>query len=235
MSDATRTIREHSALESAVQSLATSAAGNVPGVDFVSITVHETDDSLHTAAATDPLAERADALQYELLEGPCYTVLTGERFVLANDLTAAAQFPRYASRAVELGVQGHAAIRIVEGNRRVGLNLYARSAGSFDRSTVQFAELFAGQAAALLGYAEQVEQLEVALHARGDIGAAMGILMERHGIDRHQAFAFLARSSQERNVKLRVLAEGVLDGTFHGTRRLEPEPGRTERRLRTVS
>jgi hypothetical protein len=46
---------------------------------------------------------------------------------------------------------------------------------AFDRSTFELAELFATQAAALLEYAEQVEQLSEALHTRTDIGTAVGI------------------------------------------------------------
>ena len=90
----------------------------------------------------------------------------------------------------------------------------------------QLAEFFAGQAAALLGYAEQVEQLSVALHTRGDIGAALGLLMERYSVDRHQAFAFLARNSQDQNVKVRA-ASRVLIGTFQRT----PIQGRKSPRL----
>jgi hypothetical protein len=82
---------------------------------------------------------------------------------------------------------------------------------------VQFAELFATQAGAVLGYAEQVEHLSEALHTRTDIGTAVGILMERYGIDRRQAFAFLTRNSQNRNIKVRVLAQNVIDGTFTST------------------
>ena len=164
--------------DAALSSLASSAADNIPGVDFVSITVHDADQTLYTAAATDPLAERADALQYELREGPCYSAVTDERFVLVNDMPAAAEFPRFAPRAVDLGVGAHAAIQLVDGRRRAGLNLYARTAGSFDRATVQFAELFAAQAGAILGYAEQVEQLSNAVQTRTDIGTAVGILME---------------------------------------------------------
>jgi GAF domain-containing protein len=206
--------RELSARDAVLTSLAVSAAGNIPGVDCVSITVHESDHTLYTAAATEPLAERADALQYELREGPCYAAVTDERFVLVNDLAAAAEFPRYAPRAVDLGVGAHAAIQLVDGKRRAGLNLYARNAGSFDRATVQFAELFATQAGAILGYAEQVEQLSTAVQTRTDIGTAVGILMERYGVNRHQAFAFLTRNSQDRNIKVRVLARHVIDGTF---------------------
>src|SRR4051794_5131433 len=52
MSAETLSSHEHSAREAALGSLATSAAGNIPGVDFVSITVHEDDHTLYTAAAT---------------------------------------------------------------------------------------------------------------------------------------------------------------------------------------
>lgn len=218
MSVHTLSPHEQSEREAALKSLAASAASNIPGVDFVSITVHEPDHTLYTAAATDPLAEQADALQYELCEGPCYEAANDERFVLANDLTAATKFARYAPRAVALGVAGQAAIQLVDGKQRAGLNLYARMPGIFDPSTVQFAELFATHAGAILGYVEQVEQLSKALHTRTDIGTAVGIVMERYGINRHQAFAFLARDSQDRNVKVRVLAQQVIDGT------LEPVP-----------
>ena len=36
-------------------------------------------------------------------------------------------------------------------------------------------------------------------------------------MDRHQAFAFLARNSQHRNIKVRVLAQQVIDETFQST------------------
>ena len=211
--------------EAAAPALVASAAGNIPGVDFVSITVHEADHTLYTAAATDPIAEHADSIQYELREGPCYAAVNGERFVLVDNLSAAVQFPRYAPKAVGLGLGAHAAVQLLDGKRRVGLNLYSRTAGRFNRSTVQFAELFATHAAALLGYAEQVEQLSEALHTRTDIGTAVGILMERYSMDRQQAFAFLSRTSQNRNIKVRVLAQRVIDDTFQSTPPKDIESG----------
>jgi hypothetical protein len=208
---------ERSPTGDALQHLAVSAAGNIPGADFVSITVHRQDDSMVTLAATNPLAEQADALQYELREGPCYAAVTDERFVLANDLADAAQFPRYGPQAVALGLGAQAAVQIFHEKERAGLNLYAFRAGAFDRSTVQLADLFANHGGALLGYAEQVEQLSEALHSRTDIGTAVGIVMERYGIDRHKAFAFLARMSNNRNIKLRVLAQEVISGAFQSS------------------
>ena len=170
-----------------------------------------------TVASSDPLAEQADSLQYELGEGPCYAAVTDERFVMVNDLAASVDFPRYGPRAVALGVGAQAAVQLLHEGERAGLNLYARKAGAFDRSTVQLAELFANHGGALLGYAEQVEQLSEALHTRTDIGVAVGILMERYDIDRHQSFAFLARNSQNRNIKVRELAQQVIEGVFEST------------------
>jgi hypothetical protein len=190
--------------ESALESLAASAAANIPGADFVSIPARRQDGPLRTVVSTDPLAEQTDMLQYELREGPCYAAVTKERFVLVNDLADSMTFPDYGPKAVALGIGAQAGIQLLHQKETAGLKLYARTAGAFDRSTVQLAELFATQAGALLGYADQVEQLSVALHTRTDIGTAVGIFMERYHLDRHKAFAFLARCSQNRNIKVRI-------------------------------
>jgi ANTAR domain-containing protein/GAF domain-containing protein len=205
------------AREAALATLAKSACSNIPGVDFVSITVRRQGEPLRTIAATDPLAEQADTLQYELREGPCYAAVVDDRFVLVKDVAAAGEFPRYGPRAGDLGIGAQAAIQLVHNGETAGLNLYSRTSGAFDRFTAHIAELFATHAGALLGYAEQVEQLSEALHTRTDIGTAVGILMERYGIDRHQAFAFLVRISSTRNIKVRVLAQDVIAGTFEST------------------
>jgi hypothetical protein len=203
--------------ETALESLAASAVKNIPGADFVSISVRTQNRRLLTVASTDPLAEQADMLQYELREGPCYAAVTRERFVLVNDLAASTEFPEYGPKAVALGIGAQAGIQLLHDKETAGLNLYARCAEAFDRSTVQLAELFATQAGALLGYADQVEQLSEALHTRTDIGTAVGILMERYRIDRHQAFAFLSHCSQNRNIKVRALARQLINGTFRSS------------------
>ena len=207
---------QRSPREAALELLAVSAASNIPGVDLVSITVNRP-GQLSTVASTDLLAEKADSLQYELREGPCYAAVTHERFVLVNDLAASVDFPRYGPKAAELGLGAQAAIQLLHNGERAGLNLYAHKAGAFDHSIVYVAELFANQGGALLGYAEQVEQLSEALHTRTDIGTAVGILMERYRIDRQRAFAFLSRNSQDRNTKVRTMAQQVIDGTFDST------------------
>jgi hypothetical protein len=207
---------EDQSRSAALHGLAVSAVDNIPGTEFASITVLD-DQGIRTVAATDPRAEQVDALQYELREGPCYAAVTEERLVLINDMAASTAFPRYGARATQLGVQSQAAIQLVNSRERAGLNLYAGQVGAFDRSTVQLAELFATHAASLLDYATQVEQLSEALHTRSDIGTAIGVVMERYGIDRDQAFAFLVRNSNNRNIKIRVLAQEIIRGTPEGS------------------
>jgi ANTAR domain/GAF domain len=200
--------------QAALDLLVSSAAVNIPGVDFASITVRHKDQSLDTVAFTDELANKADRIQYDLREGPCYSAVTDERFVLVNDLANEGPYLRYGPRAARIGIGAQAAIQLVNNHERAGLNLYAHRPAAFDRSTIQLAEMFSTHASALLGYARQVETLGGAIHSRQDIGTAIGILMERYQIDRDRAFAFLTRVSSHRNTKLRIIAGEVIDGTF---------------------
>ncbi|MBC9824155.1 ANTAR domain-containing protein [Terrabacter sp. MAHUQ-38] len=72
---------------------------------------------------------------------------------------------------------------------------------------VELATAFAAHAAATIATARKVEQLELAMVTRQEIGQAVGILMERHGLTAESAFTYLRRLSQNGNVKLRDLAE----------------------------
>jgi hypothetical protein len=187
-------------------------------VDFASISVRRKDQTLETVATTDPLAMKLDTLQYELGEGPCYAAVTDERFVVVNDLAAhESPYPRFGPRAVEHGIRAQTAIQLADNGERAGLNLYARKPQAFGHATMQMAELFSNQAGVLLGYARQVGSLGEALQSRQDIGTAVGITMQRYEIDRDQAFGFLVRISNDRNIKLRDIAHQIIDGTFDPT------------------
>lgn len=199
--------------DEALKALVVAAVENIPGVNSASISVIQGDEPPRTIASTDSTARRADELQYELHEGPCYAAITTERFALIDDIASSPDFPRYASGVLELGLEfeSQIAIQLLDGKNRAGLNLYAGRTGTFSDATVHVGELYATQVASLLGYAEQVEQLHEALHTRTDIGIAVGILMERYDIHRHQAFSYLLRTSQTQNVKVRVLARQILN------------------------
>jgi len=64
-----------------------------------------------------------------------------------------------------------------------------------------------------------VTQLRDALRTRSTIGQAQGMLMHRYGYQPDQAFDALRKASQNRNVKLRQIAQDLV--AAHGEQRLE--------------
>lgn len=211
----------------ALHQLVEVAAANLIGADFASISIRHNDGTLQTMAATHPLAHELDEVQYRLSEGPCLAAVAEARFVLINDMTDASEFPRYAPQAAARGVGSQLAMQLVQDGEHAGLNVYALRRDAFDHTTVMMAELFAAQAAMILGYAKQVEGLGYAVHSRQDIGTAVGMVMERYGLDQSRAFGYLVRLSQTRNVKLRLIARELISGTFSESvteGRQEPHP-----------
>jgi hypothetical protein len=199
-------------LDHTLDRITAAAVEVLPGVHYASITVKHADDRLETAAPTDPMLLDLDAAQYELREGPCYDAAVETPYVTSPHLAADERFPRYGAVAVRAGIRAQAGLRLFETPRdsaRAALNLYSRDVGSFDdMSTV--AQLFVHQSAMALDYAREIENLQQAMRTRQLIGRAVGIAMERYGLSEERAFAFLARVSQTRNVKLRTVAEELV-------------------------
>ena len=80
--------------------------------------------------------------------------------------------------------------------------------------------MFAAHAAEAVAGAEHEGNLRSAVSSRDVIGQAKGILMERHRLTADQAFAVLARVSQEMNRKLVDVARELTDtGTVPGANR----------------
>lgn len=184
----------------------------LPGTHYASITVKHADGRLQTFAETDPMLLGLDAAQYDLQEGPCYDAAVEAAYVVSPNLAADERFPHYAPLAVKAGVRAQAGIRLFETPRpsaQGALNLYSRDVGSFSDMSV-VAQLFVHQSALALDYAREVHNLREAMRTRQLIGRAVGIVMERYGLSEERAFAFLARVSQMRNTKVRVIAEELI-------------------------
>ena len=69
----------------------------------------------------------------------------------------------------------------------------------------------AGSAASPAQLREQVRTLEIALHSNRVIGVATGVLMVTHNLCESDAFSLLRDASQRLNVKLREVADGVVE------------------------
>ncbi len=118
----------------------------------------------------------------------------------------------------------------VVGDDLGALNLLAHRRASFTDESEQVGLLFASHAAVAVAGAQQREDITVALGSRDVIGQAKGILMERFRITADQAFALLARASQDTNRKLHDIAEEL---ALTGALGHRDEAGRRGRSART--
>jgi hypothetical protein len=199
-------------LDQTLSAITAAAVELLPEVTNASITVRHVDGRLDTFAPTDEDLLAVDAAQYALQEGPCYSAATDAVHVLAPDLANDDRFPRYAEVAVQYGIRAQAGLRLFDSPKASGaLNLYSDRVGAFSDFDALGA-LFAHQAAMALNYAREVQNLQEAVATRTGIGQAIGIVMERYGLTDERAFAFLARVSQHRNVKLRLVAQEIIAG-----------------------
>lgn len=173
------------------------------GVVFVHAGAH-----VDTAAATDPLVPHLEKLQVELGEGPDLDVLGARTSLIVSDTRLDPRWPQWGRAVAETGVRSLLSVRLYTSSSTIGaLNLYDRAPDKFDISDQEVAHVLARHAAVALASARQTENLWQAIDSRKRIGQAQGILMERYDLTEDQAFAVLRRYSQDKNVKLRDVAE----------------------------
>jgi hypothetical protein len=203
-------------LDEALPRITRSAADAIPGIDHASISVTSKGGRIQTLAPTDPVAVRADELQYQLREGPCLEATLTESVLQVDDLATDLRWPVYGPKAAAtVGIGSQLAFQFrAEPHARGALNLYADQPHAIDLETRQLGEMFAGLVAIALGWGRQDATMNQALATRNMIGQAVGIVMERYRLDPDRAFAFLVRTSQNGNVRLREVAAALVADTI---------------------
>jgi GAF domain-containing protein len=167
---------------------------------------------IETAAATSQRVGESHSLQIVHDEGPCLDAIEGDAVYIASDVSDDGRWPTWGPAVADLGMRSVLSLRLETRARRYGsLNLYADRLDAFDEDDVAVATIFVRHASVALANAHNEEGLQVAIDARKLIGQAQGILMERYDIDADRAFEFLRRQSQTHNVKLRYVAEWVVE------------------------
>jgi hypothetical protein len=204
--------------------LTRAACDTIEGAHYASITIVRDDGSIDTVGPTDEIIAKADRIQAELREGPCYDAATQDESFVSEDLANDPNWPTYGPRVAELGLGAQMGLALhapLPG--RAALNLYAREPWNFEGG-YDSAEVFASHASLLLGFGNTIDHYASALESRRAIGMAIGIVMERYGIDDDRAFAFLVRVSQDSNVKLRDVAADIVTDTAAKAWQPESEP-----------
>ena len=152
-------------------------------------------------------------------EGPCLAVITeGLDSLYADDLREDTRWPAFGPRAVAAGLRSLLAFRLFADDTLGALSLYARLPRAYGATDRAAGLIFATHAGIALAAAQdraqealRAEHLAGGLVSREVIGQAQGILMEREGITAAQAFDVLCRASQHLNLKLRTVAQDLVD------------------------
>ena len=195
----------------------------IPGVDGAGVTMAESSTGtvqIQAWAVTADFVREIDTVQYhQLREGPCITCMHSRRPAISGSLGSDARWPRFGGRVARMGVHSALSMPLLVGNQVIGaINAYAHSRDAFSEHAVQLAMQFAGPAAVsvcnarLLSDArERTERLQQALVSRTVIDQAIGIIRARTGVGAEEAFDRLIRISQSENVKLRDVAERLVE------------------------
>ena len=204
--------------EAELLQLAVDLAGKIiNGSDYAGISVVQGRE-ISTPVASDDVARRGDALQYQLDEGPSLDAVRRQETVISPNLGEEVRWPEWTPRAVSvLGVQAMMSLSLYTSASSYGahsygaLNLYSDSIEPFGPNEYAIARALAAQISVALAAQGEIRGRGVAMSSRTIIGQAEGILMERLGIDADQAFAYLRRISQTENRKLIMICSEIVE------------------------
>jgi GAF domain-containing protein len=189
----------------------------IPGSEAASVTLIKGGNA-NTAAFRGQMAMDSEALQYELDHGPCLDAGRAGVVFVVSDMRTEQRWPDYAAQVVERGVQSSLSVPLPFLGATIGaLNHYATRPAAFDEDDVARGEEMAGFIAVAVANAqhsarsaEDAANMRRAMESRATIEQAKGILMERYKITADAAFTVLGHASQRNNVKLRDVADHLV-------------------------
>jgi GAF domain-containing protein len=196
------------------------ACRTVVGCESASVTLVEDGRGARTVVHTDDLSIRLDEAQYRLGLGPSLTAArSGEGPVAIPSMRAESRWQPFPREAVTIGAGSLLSLPLAVRDEPTGaLNLYSPADDAYTEDSRATATLFAAQAAVAIANARVyeasrrlAEQMEEAMRSRAVIEQAKGILMAERGCDQGTAFDLLRMASQRENVKLREIAQRLVD------------------------
>ncbi|WP_454085185.1 GAF and ANTAR domain-containing protein [Georgenia sp. Marseille-Q6866] len=212
-------------VENFLQQLVDAAVDTMPAEVCAGITLAR-DGHPMTVASSDAEAARYDEVQYGQGDGPCLTSIRTGEVVLVEDLSKEERFGDYRAHALALGVRSALSLPLTGGTTALGaINLYSQQPHAFGAAELDAARRFADEASRALTmavrlaeHAELSAQLQAALTSRAVIDQAIGVIMGQNRCDADEAFAILRTASQNRNVKLRTVAQEIVAAVSSGPR-----------------
>jgi GAF domain-containing protein len=204
-------------VQTALELVTTLAETVTPGTVGAGVTLVD-EHGKRSRAASNQAVEQADALQYELDEGPCLTAWRSRQLVRMDDTTTDPRWPAWSSAVSKLGVRSVVSAPLVVADEGIGaIKVYSDRPAAYDQHAEQVMALFAAQAAILLANTQSVQearrlsrQLAEALRSRDAIGRATGVLLARGAADESAAFTVLTDAAQRSGRTVEEVARDLL-------------------------
>lgn len=197
-----------------VTSLAATATAGTLGAAVTVVDEHGT----RSRAASNAAVEQADALQYELDEGPCLTAWRTRELVRIDDTTTDGRWPRWNEAASALGVRSVLSAPLLAGEESIGaMKVYCERPLNYGPHDEHVMLLLADQAAILLANSQSLaearrlsRQLTEALASRDAVARAIGVLLARGATSEQGAFATLTTTARQTGRPVQDVARAVV-------------------------
>jgi GAF domain-containing protein len=208
-------------IDTLLNKIAQLAKRTIPGAGEVSVTLLHANNP-QTAAFTGELALALDEKQYERGYGPCLDAADTTTTQMVPDTSNEQRWPGWAKEAEKAGALSSLSVGLPVHEHVIGaLNIYATTPNAFDDDAITIAQTFAGFAAVGLANAHLYEtqatlagHMQKAMENRAVIEQAKGIIMSDRRCTPDQAFAILAKLSQDTNRKLRDVASALVENAY---------------------
>ncbi|MGK5115704.1 GAF and ANTAR domain-containing protein [Geodermatophilus sp. CPCC 205506] len=210
-------VLSHETVDTALELVTSLAATTTAGTLGAAVTVVD-EHGKRSRAASDRLVEQADALQYELDEGPCLTAWRTRELVRIDDTTTDARWPRWNDAAGQLGVRSVLSAPLLVTGESIGaMKVYSERPQHYGPHDEHVMRLLAAQAGILLANAQSLRearrlsrQLTGALVTRDAVGQATGVLLARGATGPQEAFGRLADAARRSGRSVADVAGALL-------------------------
>jgi GAF domain-containing protein len=213
-------------VDTALELVTTLAATTTAGTLGAAVTVVD-EHGKRSRAASHQAVQQADALQYELDEGPCLTACRTQEMVRIDETTSDVRWPRWSEAVSRLGVRSVLSVPLLAVGESIGaMKVYSVRPANYGPHEERVMRLLAGQAAILLANSQSLSearrlsrQLTEALGRRDAIAQAVGVLLARGASSQQEAFGQLAAAAQKSHRSIdnvaRALVAALTAGDTH--------------------
>ncbi|MCU1434788.1 MAG: hypothetical protein JWR71_1513 [Pseudarthrobacter sp.] len=175
--------------------------------------------NIPATAGTSTEAAMLARLEQDAGEGPLTEALAGSGTVAMNHVTSDFRWARYRPHLQDAGFDSVLGLRLrLDDGAEAALAFFAPGPQAFPLHVIAAARNFADLAARglmlvleLQTTSTRASDLQSALESRTSIDIACGVIMAQNRCSYNDAIAIIAKASSHRNLKLRKVAEGILE------------------------